>query len=326
MPKTLVAGAGSALVDLLIEENDDYITSMGAEKGGMTLVELEKINEALEKASGSPQVVPGGSACNTLVGISSLGGEALMIGRSGKDEMAELFNRGLEQSGVQAQIGTSDTSTGRVLSVVTPDAQRTMFTYLGAAAELNPQDVQQSFFNEAAIVHLEGYQLFNQPLTEAVLKGAKEAGAMLSLDLASFEVVGATKAFLESIIPEYVDILIANEDEAKAYTGKNEEDSLEIFSKLAKIAVVKKGKHGALASRDGEKVAVEAKLVKAIDTTGAGDLWASGFLYGLTHDYSLEQAAKLGACVASEVVQVMGAVIPEDGWLRIKAFNEQLIA
>jgi sugar/nucleoside kinase (ribokinase family) len=324
MVKPLIVGAGSALVDLLIEESDEFIIKMGSEKGGMTLVSLSKIEEALNASSSQPSIVPGGSACNTLVGISALHGKTLMIGRCGKDQMSVTFLEALEKAGVEGRLGYSDTPTGNVLSVVTPDAQRTMFTFLGAAAELAPDDLKPEYFANASVIHLEGYQLLNRPVTETIIRRARESKARLSLDLASFEVVEANLEYLKEIIPANVDILIANEDEAKAFTGKNEDDSLELFARMSEIAVVKRGKKGALAARGAERAEVGIQPVKTVDTTGAGDLWASGFLYGLTHGYTLENAAKLGSCVADEVVQVMGAVIPPEGWNRVKSFKSAL--
>ncbi len=320
MKQKTIVGVGAALVDLLIEESDEFLSQMGSSKGGMTLVDVHQIESALAKSAKNAVQVPGGSACNTLVGISHLGGQSRMIGCCGKDEIGQFFGDSLKATGTESYITQSDTPTGRVLSIVTPDAQRTMFTYLGAAGELSASILTDAHFKNAGIVHLEGYQLFNADMTKAVCDHAKKCGALLSLDLASFEVVQATKPLLESLVHSSVDILIANEDEASAYTGENEETSLRIFSELVEIAVVKLGKKGALVSRKGETIKVDAKVVEAIDTTGAGDLWASGFLYGLAENMTLKQSALLGAEVASEVVQVMGAAIPESGWQRIKAF------
>ncbi len=323
MEKKYIVGIGSALVDLLIEENDDFITKLGAEKGGMTYQEPAFLDDAVKSSASQAVKVPGGSACNTLVGIGRLGGCARMVGKCGPDSLASIFKDGLSKAGIQSKLSVSDTPTGRVLSVVTPDAQRTMFTYLGAAAELRPGDVSEGFFTDADIIHLEGYLLFNQPLLEAIVQKSQGSGAKLCIDLAAFQVVEANLEYLKGLLPK-MDIIIANEDEARAFTGKGEEESLEIFAGMAGVAVVKKGKRGALIARGSERVSIEALVVNAVDTTGAGDLWASGFLYGLTHGYSLENSGKLGARVASEVVQVLGAAIPDVGWERIGAFKAEL--
>ncbi len=318
-----VVGVGAALVDLLIEEADQFVAGMGSPKGGMTLVELPAIESALKSTSAPLKVVPGGSACNTMVGIGNLGGKARMIGRLGKDELGKVFRDGLKKAGVDHRINESDLATGRVLSVVTPDTQRTMFTFLGASTQLGPADVVLADFSDAGLVYLEGYLLFNRPLVERILEVAKQARAKIVLDLGSYQVVEVCRDFLDKVLPQ-VDIVLANEDEAKAYTGMAESESLEILAGKVHTAAVKLGKHGVMLAQGNSRHKVEAHLVKAIDTTGAGDLWASGFVYGLTQGLGLDDAARLGCKVGSEVVQVVGAVIPEAGWQRVHEYRQGL--
>jgi len=322
----VIVGVGAALVDLLVEENDGFLGKMGAEKGGMTLVEAPLIKSALEGVSTGVKSSPGGSASNTIVGVGSLGGRARMIGRVGRDELGDHFREGLRRAGVEERVRVADDAeTGRVLSVVTPDAQRTMFTFLGASSALAPTDIADADIADSALVHLEGYLLFNRPVVERVLDLARAHKARVALDLGSFQVVEAMRGYLDELFAKgRVDIVLANEDEARAYTGLGESESLERFASLAETAVVKRGKHGALIGRGHERVEVQAHLVKAIDTTGAGDLWASGFLYGLNHGLSLENSANLASKIGSEVVQVLGAVIPPEGWTRVKDYREGL--
>ncbi len=317
---TLIAGVGSALLDILLTESDDFVSQTGAAKGGMTLVETERIEKILSTTEQTPSLVPGGSACNTIIGIGNLAQKARFLGKRGDDDLGEVFERALTQFNVDPLLEKGTTATGRVLSVITPDAQRTMFTYLGASSETDPQTITADKFADVALVHLEGYLLFNEELILAALKAAKEANTLISLDLASFTVVEASKNILTDIVNEYVDILLANEDEAKAYTGiEDEMKSLEELSKAAPIAVLKRGKRGSLIAGDGEVHTIGIMgSGEAIDTTGAGDLWASGFLYGLINGYSLEKSGTIGAACGYEVCQVIGAHIPEDGWARIK--------
>ena len=319
--KTHIVGVGSALVDILILENDEFIKTAGGQKGGMTLVEKQQIDRALAQTSQKSILVPGGSACNTIIGVGCLGGGARFIGKRGTDDLGKLFEDGLVKHHVQPHLFTSSTSpTGCVLSIVTPDAQRTMLTYLGASSETLASEISSAPFDDAAIVHLEGYLLFNRDLMYASLKAAKKAGAQISLDLASFTVVESSKDILDDLIHDYVDILIANEDEARAYTGISDETkSLEVLSKKAKIAVLKVGKRGSMISAGGT-VTIVSRIGDgtAIDTTGAGDLWAAGFLYGLVNNYSTEMCGKLASACGYEVCQVMGAAIPPDGWQRIR--------
>ncbi len=322
----VTVGVGAALMDLLLEEKDDFLSKLGAEKGGMTLVEAPVIRTALESSSSGVKTAPGGSASNTLVGIGNLGGRARMIGRVGQDALGDSFRAGLRQAGVEERVRISeDAETGHVLSVVTPDTQRTMFTFLGASSSLNPGDIGDADLEGANLVHLEGYLLFNRPVVEKVLELARKHHAKVSLDLGSFQVVQVMREYLDELFAKRsVDIILANEDEAHAYTGLGESDSLEAFASKADLAVVKRGKHGALIAQGKNRLDVLAHTVKALDTTGAGDLWASGFLYGINHDLGLEGAANLGSKIGSEVVQVLGAVIPPHGWDRVKDYRETL--
>lgn len=316
--KTIVA-IGSALVDMLARENDDFVKQTGSPKGSMTLVEKDFIERTLTMVGGEPEIVPGGSACNTAMGVGKLGGPARFVGKCGAGRMGAIFKSGLESNGVQPALFQSDSATGRVLSVITPDAQRTMFTYLGASAEALPEEMARADFEDAAIVHIEGYLLFNPDLIRSALKTAKESGASISLDLASFNVVEEAGELLDELVKEYVDILIANEDEARAFTGISDEaEALEALCRNVSIGVLKVGARGSYIRAAGETVRVEPLGEGgAADTTGAGDLWASGFLYGLVNGMSLEKSGAIGSACGYEVCQVIGARIPEEGWFRI---------
>lgn len=321
--RTLIVGVGSALVDILAHENDEFLSKAGAAKGGMIYVESRDIDRVLSMLSEPPVIVPGGSACNTMVGIAKLGGNARFIGKNGMDEPARFFEDSLKKTGADPIILKSSSPTGRVLSIVTPDAQRSMLTYLGAAAELSSQDISEKFFENAAIVHVEGYLLFNRELITAIAEAAKRVGAKFSLDLASFTVVEASKEFLEPFVRNYADILIANEDEAFAFTGHRDEDhAIRALSRNADIAVLKLGKRGSMIS-SSEQITRIAPMGdgRAVDTTGAGDLWASGFLFGLLNGYPMEKCGHIASACGYEVCQVMGASIPEEGWKRIRSIQ-----
>ncbi|MFH2061165.1 MAG: adenosine kinase [Pseudomonadota bacterium] len=319
--ETRITGIGSALVDILINESDQFLIDLGKTKGGMTLVEDIEIQQILSKTPNTPIVVPGGAACNTIVGVGCLGGKARFIGKRGKDVYGEAFEKQVIHCNVEPLVSIGQSPTGKVLSVVTPDAQRSMFTFLGASTELAPDSVTPDMFSQSAIVMIEGYLLFNEALMMAALKAAKTAGAFISLDLASFEVVNATKPILEKIIQEYVDILIANEDEAKAYTGfDDEQKAIKTLSRHVSYAILKVGKRGSYVSHNGSITRIEPVIGKApVDTTGAGDLWAAGFLFGIANDLSIEKSGQIASACGYEVCQVMGAQLPDDAWDRIKA-------
>ena len=318
--RQLIVGVGSALVDILIHEDDSFIEKTGAVKGGMTLVDNAWIERTLAKGSGTATIVAGGSACNTIVGVGRLGGKACFVGKCGTDHWGRQYENDLVKQNVDPALLRSDSPTGRVLSVITPDAQRTMFTYLGASAETRPEEITARSFADAAVVHVEGYLLFNPDLIQAALDAAKEAGALISMDLASFTVVEQSLVLLEKLVANYVDILIANADEACAFSGQSDEElALSALAGKANIAVLKVGHRGSHISHAGETIHIQSLGDgTALDTTGAGDLWAAGFLFGLVNGYPLEKCGQLGSACGYEVCQVIGANIPDEGWNRIK--------
>lgn len=319
--QSVIAGIGSALMDILVYEEEEFLEKTNAAKGGMMLVEQRFIEDALALTPAKPVVVPGGSACNTAVGIGKLGGKARFIGKCGQDDMAGFFEKGLINSGVEPRLFRSGSPTGRVLSIITPDAQRSMFTFLGASSEMTTDEISGQHFSGVAIVHLEGYLLFNKALIYAAVESARQAGARVSLDLASYTVVEGSRDVLDELVDEFVDILIANEDEARAFTGHTDENkAVAALAERADIAALKVGERGSYVSRQGSMVKIEpaAGGGPVVDTTGAGDLWASGFLYGLANDYPLDACGALGSACGYEVCQVVGAHIPEEGWQRIR--------
>jgi sugar/nucleoside kinase (ribokinase family) len=323
----LLVGVGSVLVDILAHEDDAFLEASGALRGGMVYVGRDHIEQTLARASGTPAVVPGGSACNTVVGVSRLGGRARFIGKRGNGAMGDFFENALRAHKVEPRLFRSDTPTGRVLSIITPDAQRSMFTFLGASAETRAEEIAEELFHGAEIVHVEGYLLFNPELLRKALHLAKAAGARVSLDLASFNVVRESRAFLSEMVDAYVDILLANEDEAHAYSGESEAAAaLEALGRGVEIAVLKAGERGSLIKSDGRVIAVPPAGgdEAVVDTTGAGDLWASGFLYGLAAGYPLERCGELGSICGYEVCRVVGASVPEEGWRRIRQIVDPL--
>jgi len=320
LSKTLVVGVGSALVDLLAHEEDAFLKQIDAAKGGMILVDEPLIQKVVIQLTGQPTMVPGGSACNTLVGVGRLGNDASFVGKCGQDGLGDLLEEGLIASGVHPRLFRSEQPTGRVLSIITPDAQRSMLTFLGASSELSISEITPDCFAGAAVVHVEGYLLFNRDLITTVVTTAKQAGARVSLDLASYTVVEQAKPFLEGLVDDCVDILMANEDEARVFTGQTDESkSLTLLSEKVETAVLKLGERGSVISHRGEIVeTAPAGSSDIIDTTGAGDLWASGFLYGLVNDLPLEQCGRIASACGYEVCRVVGAGIPHEGWERIK--------
>ncbi len=315
-----IIGIGSALVDILVNVDDAFVAQTGVPKGGMIYFDPPVIDRVLQAAQASPQVVPGGAACNTITGVARLGGATRFVGKKGRDDFGDLFEAELAQHGVETLLVEAPTPTGRALSLITPDSQRTMLTYLGASSEMVPDEVPREFFQECAIALIEGYLVYNDPLFRHAMQCAKEAGARIALDLASFTVVEENRTALEAIVAAYVDILIANEDEARAFTGcEDEVAALRRLTAQAELAVVKLGARGSLIGCADQVITVPAQgegLV--VDTTGAGDLWASGFLYGLVQGLPLVRCGELASLCGYEVCRVIGASIPAEGWQRIR--------
>ncbi len=313
-----VLGFGAALVDQLVNVDDGWICKAGVSKGGMNPVDDATMRKLLARVE-NPQIVPGGAACNTVVGVARLGGRASFVSKVGNDKLGELFARHLEKCGVENRMTKSSVPTGTVLSAITPDAERTMFTFLGASNEFFATEISPELFDDVGILYLEGYRAYSEECFVKAVRMAHRFGARTALDFGSFGVVNDCRALFERLLSEReIDILIANEDEAKAFTGVSDEAALSRLSEICEVAVVKLGARGALIASNGEVFRVKSGDAKAVDTTGAGDLWASGFLYGLLSDYSMERSGMLGSLVANEVVQVVGAQIPEDGWKRIR--------
>ncbi len=324
-PGTIV-GIGSALMDILVRESDDYAAQTGVPKGGMLYFDRKVIDATVNRAANQPLWAPGGAACNTIVGIARLGGRGRFVGKIGNDALGLQLRQGLEHAGVDPLLTDSDTATGRVFSIITPDAQRTMMTCLGAAAEMQPDDITPACFADASMVLIEGYLLFNPELIMAATNAARAAGVKIALDLASFTVVEQSRDMLTRLIDAGIDILLANEDEARVYTGRQDpQQALGVMAADAHTAVLKLGARGSMI-QDGDTVtAVPAQLGgKPTDTTGAGDLWAAGFLYGIARQWPMAACGRLAAACGWEVCQVMGANIPEQGWNRIKQLVNKL--
>ena len=317
-----VIGVGSLVVDLIAEVDDAFIDDIGRQKGGMELVDAATLDDILTRVPQSPTIAPGGSAANTIHGLARLGVSTAFLGKLGIDENGEFYSDAFDRAGVDTSRfrRTGDLPTGRCLSLVTPDSERTLCTDLGASGALAPAEVSADDFCDCDYVHIEGYLLFNRDLALAVLGASKEAGAVVGLDLASFEVVGANADVLEDLLRDYVDVVYANEDEAEAFCGvRNPDECLGGLAQHCDVAVLKLGADGARIQADGDVTIVSAQPAVAVDTTGAGDLWAAGFLYGCMQGMDASEAGRCGAVTGSEVVQVFGASLGDEVWQRIQS-------
>jgi sugar/nucleoside kinase (ribokinase family) len=327
-----VLGLGNALVDIMTQlDHDGYLDEFKLPKGSMILVDAQRSDKIYDETVHLQKTIrSGGSAANTVHGLAGLGVETGFIGKIGNDEMGKIFHDDMISAGINAQLSQSNTSTGRAIALVSPDTERTFATYLGAAVELNSHDLSSELFSQYDIFHIEGYIVQNHALLEATLKMARETGMMISLDLASYNVVDDNRDFLEKMLKKYVDIVFANEDEARSLTFLEPRQAVNKLAEMCEIAVVKVGKEGSLvvsrqssaANRQSSVVSQKYEIgiipVTSIDTTGAGDLYASGFLFGMANGYSLDICGRIGAILAGKVIEMVGPKLDEEGWREVK--------
>ncbi|MFV0345930.1 MAG: adenosine kinase [Bacteroidales bacterium] len=316
-----IVGAGSALMDFLFKTPDNKILEQfDLLPGSMTLVEADKSKEIIEAAKHlDMQLAGGGSAGNTINAIAKLGADCGFIGKIGKDKLGETYKNEMLASKVNAHLSVDSTNTGRAITFITPDSERTFATYLGAATHLSPKDINDDILRQYDYLYIEGYLVFNEPLIKHLLERAKALGLKIAMDMASFNVVEASIDFFKDALSKYVDILFANEEEAKAFTGSdNPLIALDTFAELCETAVVKVGKDGSWVKSGEQKLKIEAVKVNAVDTTGAGDAYAAGFMYGLVNNLSLQQCGDLGSLISAHTVEMDGARLSEEYWNKIK--------
>lgn len=320
-----ILGIGNALVDLLVKvENEDLLERYGLPKGTMQHVDKLKsarLNDEIHNLE--VYKAPGGSAANTINGLARLGLQTGFIGAVGIDELGKFFKAGMENNGVEAMLDFSYADTGKAITLVTADSERTFATHLGAALELKPSKLRPGMFEGYDVIHLEGYLVQNHELIERAMQLAKSKGLRISLDLSSFNIVKANREFLTHLLTSYVDIVFANEEEARIMFMHEPEEALKKLAAYADIAAVKLGSKGSIIRRGDEVYKIEAFPTNVMDTTGAGDLYASGFFYGLQQNLPLERCGRLGSFLASKVIERMGAHISDEGWTQIKSTLKQ---
>lgn len=233
--------------------------------------------------------------------------------------MGSLFQKDMESLDIDPILLESNTQSGRAIALISPDSERTFATYLGAAVEMRAEDIPSDVFSDYSYLHIEGYLVQNQELIEEAVKRARQHGVKVSLDLASFNVVEENLEFLRGIVRDYVDILFANEEEAKSFTeGLEDEAALEWMGKLCDMVILKLGAEGSLIKHKTELVRVKAVVANPVDTTGAGDLYAAGFLYGLINSLSLKKCGDIGALLSARVIEVVGPKMGEVRWEAIR--------
>ncbi|MDR3094213.1 MAG: adenosine kinase [Bacteroidales bacterium] len=316
-----VLGMGNALVDMMVTLPDDtLLKELSLQKGSMQLADKAFSNQALAKVSHLNTVEKsGGSAANTICGLAALGIETAFIGKIGKDRLGKSFQKDLLHYGVKPLMKFSDSETGLALALVSRNGERTFATCLGAGGEMEPDELNVSLFEGYTHFYIEGYLMQHHELIRKAVELAKEAGLDVIIDMASYNVVEDNLDFLHFLVKEYADIVFANADEARIYTGESDpEKALAVIAKDCWISVVKVGDKGSLIQVGNAVSRVPALPVKCIDTTGAGDLYAAGFLYGMHHQLKYCLCGEMGTILAGKVIEVIGAKIPDEEWQDIQ--------
>lgn len=329
-PSFELIGVGNPIMDLLAHVDDAFLrTHVAGDKGGMILVDHDDIAALVRKVGGQVAMMPGGSAANTTLGTARLGLRTTYLGKIGGDATADAYLGNFTAAGGDgSRFKRATLPNGRCLSLVTPDGQRTLRTHLGAAMTLSPDEITAADFAGARHAHIEGYLLFNPALADKVMATARAAGCTISIDLASFEVVNVARDWILGQLRQGVHVVFANEDEAGALFQRRD-DYAQFAREIAAyggIAAVKMGKDGAWIARGPELHRIApVKAARVVDTTGAGDSWAAGFLYGHLRGASLPAAGAIGSILGAETVQHLGAAIPDLHWPRVRAAADALL-
>lgn len=323
-------GVGNPIMDLLAHVDDAFLQKhVAGDKGGMVLVDDDDIEVLVRKVDGDYAMMPGGSAANATLGAACLGLRTTYLGKVGGDITAEHYVANFTAAGGDgSRFKHAALPNGRCFSLVTPDGQRTLRTHLGAAMTLHPDEITPADFQGARHAHIEGYLLFNPALADKVMASARAAGCTLSIDLASFEVVNVARDWIFAQLREGVDVVFANEDEAGALFQRR--DDYDAFARelagFGGIAAVKMGADGAWLAQGSDLHRIDpVRAARVVDTTGAGDSWAAGFLYGHLRGAGLPACGAIGAILGCETVQHLGAAIPDLHWPRVKAQANALL-
>ena len=324
-----VLGFGSPLVDLIAAVDDDFLArEVAGGKGGTLSVTSEEQRALISKLPAAPRMLTGGSAGNTVFALNRLGVAASLLGKLGRDEFGNFFRARLKEIGGSDEclFSTPESSTGACLVMSTPDGERTMRSHLSSSLELSESDLDEVDFSAFDVMLAEGYMAAS-PIFDETLDRARSAGVRIAFDPGSFELAEAQREHFLRVLDGYADIAFFNRAEAKSLFGDESDAALiEELGKLAKIAVLKVGAEGALVKRSGEAAEriPAVRVSEPLDTTAAGDMFAAGFLYGMAHGAELRTAGECGALLASQVVRVVGAEMPDSVYAMMKErfFND----
>lgn len=323
-----ILGLGNALVDVLSKlDSDETLVKIGIQKGAMDMISREQMYVIRKyQANTETTQAPGGANCNTMRAIALLGGQSGFIGKVGDDNLGEFYEEALLKAGVASYLIKTEGPSGACTVFISPDGERTMGTFLGPAPTISPDEITEDVLRGYDCIHIEGYLIVNEELVRETMKKAKRLGLKVALDLANYNIVNAYKGLLEEVIPQYVDILFANASEAEAFTGLPAQEAVKALGKQVHVALVTLGKDGSLIGSEGKFYHVDAEGGKPVDTTGAGDNFAAGFLYGQSVGASLVQSAQIGSMLSGYVIDVVGPQVPADKWEQIKLKVKTILA
>lgn len=307
-----IVGIGNPLLDIIIEVEESILEDLGLKKGEMHLVDSIRGGQILETLTKHPKTyVSGGSAANTVAGAARLGAKGHFMGLVGEDDHGQAYEKEMTGSGVSTSLlRHGQEPTGYAITLVTADAERTFATHLGAARHFREEHIVLSEIERSKILHVEGYMLGEAETREAMvaaMKHAQEHKTLVSVDLSAPGVITNNLVVLKDIVKKYVDIVFVNEDEAYAFTGKRELEALHEICDSCQIAVVKLGERGSLIKSQGVVHTIEPCQVDVVNTNGAGDMYAAGFLHGLTQGHDMESIGTVASHVAALVVASPGA-------------------
>lgn len=308
-----VVGVGNAIVDVIAQADTALLERLALAKGAMTLIDSADADR-LYAEMGAGIESSGGSAANTLAGIASLGGKGAYIGKVRDDQLGGVFSHDIKAAGVDYRLrpATEGESTARCLIFVTPDADRTMQTFLGVSVMLGPEDIDPEAIGDAQVTYLEGYLFDRDEAKEAFVKAAElahAAGRKVALSLSDPFCVDRHRAAFRHLVDGHVDILFANHDEITSlYETDSFDDAVAALGDRVEVAAITRGADGSVIVAGGAKIEIAAEPVgSVVDTTGAGDLYAAGVLYGITQGYELDVAGRIGSICAAEVISHYGA-------------------
>ena len=315
-----ILGIGNALVDVLTKvDNEQILSELHLPKGSMQLLSTEAYAEVTRRMLALPtKLTTGGSACNTLLALSHLDAPTGMIGKIGDDENGRFFASYFARRGLSTRLLHDSRPTGVASTFITPDGQRTFGTYLGAAARLTADELQQAWFEGYDYFYIEGYLVQNHDLVLRAIELAHAAGCEVCMDLASYNIVEADLDFFRALMPS-IDIVFANEQEAQALTGLEARAALDALAATCHIAVVKIGKHGVWACHGTEVAHCAARDVPVVvDTTAAGDYFAAGFMHALAAGEPLATCIARGSLLAGHIIEVVGTELPDATWQQLR--------